>query len=108
MKSSRSKVLFPVAGRALLHYPVAAAFAAGASHVVCVVSPDNHDDVLAALREDFGDRVSAKVQDPPRGTGDAARVGLDRPFFRRRRRQPIRRRDGVVDPSPSARAARSA
>ena len=27
MKSSRSKVLFPVAGRALLHYPVAAAFA---------------------------------------------------------------------------------
>ena len=77
MKSSRSKVLFPVAGRALLHYPVAAAFAAGASHVVCVVSPDNHDDVLAALREDFGDRVSAKVQDPPRGTGDAARVGLE-------------------------------
>ncbi len=78
MKSQRSKVLFPVAGRPLAYYPVAAALAAGASHVVCVVSPENHDEVLAALSESFGtERVSAKVQDPPQGTGDAARVGLE-------------------------------
>jgi bifunctional UDP-N-acetylglucosamine pyrophosphorylase/glucosamine-1-phosphate N-acetyltransferase len=78
MKSSRSKVLFPVAGRPLVFYPVAAALAAGARHVVCVVSPDNRDEVLSALNECFGEeRVSAKVQDPPQGTGDAARVGLD-------------------------------
>lgn len=77
MKSALSKVLHPAAGRPLVHFPVRAALAAGASRVVVVVSPENHDSIAAYLSGAFGrERVRFAVQDPPRGTGDAARVGL--------------------------------
>jgi bifunctional UDP-N-acetylglucosamine pyrophosphorylase/glucosamine-1-phosphate N-acetyltransferase len=77
MLSPLSKVLHPVAGRPLIHYPVAAARAAGASTVVVITSPKDRDTVESYLVSAFGREViRVAVQDPPRGTGDAARVGL--------------------------------
>ena len=78
MKSAVPKVLHPIAGRPLLHYSVAAALEVGAEHAVVVVSPANRQAVADVLACAFGDsRISLVVQDPPRGTGDAARFGLD-------------------------------
>jgi bifunctional UDP-N-acetylglucosamine pyrophosphorylase/glucosamine-1-phosphate N-acetyltransferase len=77
MLSPLSKVLHPVAGRPLIHYPVAAARAAGASTVVVITSPKDRDTVESYLVSAFGREViRVAVQDPPRGTGDAAKVGL--------------------------------
>jgi len=75
MKSSLPKVLHPLAGRPLLHYPVRAAFEAGASEVVVVVGKES-EAVRASLAEAFGDKVKTAVQAEPRGTGDAVRCGL--------------------------------
>jgi bifunctional UDP-N-acetylglucosamine pyrophosphorylase/glucosamine-1-phosphate N-acetyltransferase len=77
MRSPTSKILHPVAGRPLVHYPVLAARAAGATRVVVITSPKDRDTVEAYLVGAFGrELISVVVQDPPRGTGDAARVGL--------------------------------
>jgi bifunctional UDP-N-acetylglucosamine pyrophosphorylase/glucosamine-1-phosphate N-acetyltransferase len=76
MKSALPKVLHPIAGRPLLHYAVRAAFEAGVEHAVVVTS--GHQQVSQLLARHFGDRVSTVIQDPPRGTGDAARVGIER------------------------------
>jgi bifunctional UDP-N-acetylglucosamine pyrophosphorylase/glucosamine-1-phosphate N-acetyltransferase len=77
MQSPLSKVLHPVAGRPLIHYPVAAARAAGASRVVVITSPRDEKQVEAYLVSTFGrEAIRVTVQDPPRGTGDAARVGV--------------------------------
>jgi bifunctional UDP-N-acetylglucosamine pyrophosphorylase/glucosamine-1-phosphate N-acetyltransferase len=77
MKSPTSKILHPVAGRPLIHYPVAAARAAGASRVVVIVAPKDRDTVESYLVSAFGrEAIRVAVQDPPRGTGDAARVGI--------------------------------
>ncbi len=78
MKSALAKVLHPLAGRPLLYFPVRAAIDAGATRVVTVVSPEHEASIGERLRADFGDRIETAVQDPPRGTGDAARVGLDK------------------------------
>ncbi len=78
MKSALVKVLHPLAGRPLLYYPVRAAIDAGATRVVMVVSPGHEASIAESLRADFGERIETAVQDPPRGTGDAARVGLDK------------------------------
>src|SRR6187551_780070 len=75
MKSALPKVLHPIAGRPLLHYAVRAAFEAGVEHAVVVTS--GHAQIDQLLKEEFGDRASTVVQDPPRGTGDAARVGIE-------------------------------
>jgi bifunctional UDP-N-acetylglucosamine pyrophosphorylase/glucosamine-1-phosphate N-acetyltransferase len=78
MKSPLSKVLHPVAGRPLLYYPVAAARAAGAAQVVVVTSAKDRDAIEQYLVGEFGaDLIRIRVQDPPRGTGDAARIGLE-------------------------------
>lgn len=76
MKSSLPKVLHPIAGRPLIEYPVRAALALGAERVVVVTSGNPQIDEL--LTKVFGDRVVTARQDPPRGTGDAARVGLEK------------------------------
>lgn len=77
MKSALPKVLHPAAGRPLLYYPVRAAVDAGATRVVVVASPATRDAVDQALGAAFpGTALETVVQDPPRGTGDAARVGL--------------------------------
>jgi bifunctional UDP-N-acetylglucosamine pyrophosphorylase / glucosamine-1-phosphate N-acetyltransferase len=75
MKSQLPKVLHPLCGRPLLEYPVAAAFEAGAEQVVVVTS--GQPEITAALEARYGkERIAVVVQDPPRGTGDAVRVGL--------------------------------
>jgi bifunctional UDP-N-acetylglucosamine pyrophosphorylase/glucosamine-1-phosphate N-acetyltransferase len=77
MKSPLSKVLHRVAGRPLIHYPVAAARAAGAASVVVIAAPKDRDVLESYLAHAFGrEVVRVVVQDPPRGTGDAARVGV--------------------------------
>jgi len=79
MKSALSKVLHPVAGRPLVHYPVKAALDAGATRVVLVVSPQNREDVESYVVRCFGrETVKTALQEQQRGTGDAARAGLER------------------------------
>ena len=75
MKSATPKVLHPIAGRPLLHYAVRAAFEAGVERAVVVTS--GHEQIEQLLTREFGDRVSTAVQNPPRGTGDAARIGIE-------------------------------
>jgi len=75
MKSALPKVLHPIAGRPLLHYAVRAAFDAGVERTIVVTS--GHQQIDELLAQEFGDRASTVVQDPPRGTGDAARVGIE-------------------------------
>ena len=78
MKSRLAKVLHPIAGRPILHYPVRAALDAGASIVVVVCSEDSRSAISASLNETFGaGRVECQVQPEPRGTGDAARIGIE-------------------------------
>ncbi len=71
MKSALPKVLHLAAGEPLVSHVVNAARGAGAAMVALVVPPEH-----AAIREAVGDDVEYEVQDPPRGTGDAARCGL--------------------------------
>ncbi len=78
MKSPLAKVLHTLAGRPLIYYPLRAAFDAGASRAFVVVSPDTRDHIDSYLAQVFGrGAVVTVVQDPPRGTGDAVRVGFD-------------------------------
>lgn len=75
MKSQLPKVLHPLCGRPLVEYPVLAAFEAGAEQVVVVTS--GQPEITQALEARYGkERIAVVVQDPPRGTGDAVRVGL--------------------------------
>ena len=75
MKSPLPKVMHPIAGRPLVHYAVRAAFDAGVERAVVVTS--GRKEIEESLRQAFGDRIVTVVQDPPRGTGDAARIGLE-------------------------------
>ena len=87
MKSALPKVLHAIAGRPLVHYPVRAALEAGCGEVVVVVG-HGRERLEAYLSEAFGasahgipeawkGRVKTAVQKEQRGTGDAARAGLD-------------------------------
>jgi bifunctional UDP-N-acetylglucosamine pyrophosphorylase/glucosamine-1-phosphate N-acetyltransferase len=76
MKSARPKVMHPIAGRPLVHYSVRAALDAGCDRVV-VVAGHGREKVEAYLTQAFGARVTIAVQAEQRGTGDAARVGLE-------------------------------
>lgn len=72
MRSATPKVAHPLLGRPLVGHVVDAARACGADSVVLVVAPD-----ATALREALADTdVLYAVQDPPRGTGDAAARGM--------------------------------
>jgi bifunctional UDP-N-acetylglucosamine pyrophosphorylase/glucosamine-1-phosphate N-acetyltransferase len=78
MKSAVPKVLHPAAGRPLVYYPAKAARDAGAGRLAVVVSPAASQGVVDCFGACFGpDWGSVVVQDPPRGTGDAARIGLE-------------------------------
>ena len=87
MKSALPKVLHAICGRPLVHYPVRAALEAGCGEVVVVVG-HGRERLEAYLSEAFGasahgipeawkGRVKTAVQKEQRGTGDAARAGLD-------------------------------
>src|SRR5262245_9412054 len=76
MKSALPKVLHPLLGRAMIHYPVQAALDAGAEQVVVVVG-HGREQVEAELARRYPARVRSAVQREQRGTGDAARCGAD-------------------------------
>lgn len=76
MKSARPKMMHSIAGRPLVHYPVRAALDGGCTDVVVVVGV-GRAEVEAYLAHAFGPRVRTAVQAEQRGTGDAARAGLD-------------------------------
>ncbi|HVJ94039.1 MAG TPA: NTP transferase domain-containing protein, partial [Labilithrix sp.] len=85
MKSALPKVLHPVAGKPLVHFPVRAALEAGCGEVVVVVG-HGREAVEAYLVKAFGEsgenpdwagRVKTSVQKEQRGTGDAAKAGLE-------------------------------
>ncbi len=83
MKSSLPKVLHPIAGRPLVHFPVRAALEAGCSEVVVVVGHGRErvetylSEGFAASEETSKSRVRTALQKEQRGTGDAAKAGLD-------------------------------
>lgn len=82
MKSSKSKVLHRLAGRALLQYPILAAKGAGCSRIVVVASPSNRADVsrcLDELRTEVAGKVELVVveQAKPLGSGNAALAAVD-------------------------------
>lgn len=72
MRSSLPKVLHRVGGRTLLDAVLDAAEGIGPSRIIAVVGA-GRESVEAALA---GRAVTIVVQDPPRGTGDAARHAL--------------------------------
>jgi bifunctional UDP-N-acetylglucosamine pyrophosphorylase / glucosamine-1-phosphate N-acetyltransferase len=76
MKSALPKIMHTIAGRPLVHYPVRAALDAGCGEVVVVVG-HGREIVAAYLGKTFGARVRTAVQEQQRGTGDAARAGLE-------------------------------
>ena len=77
MKSSLPKVMHTVAGLPIVHYVVQAALDAGCGAVVVVVG-HGREHVEAHLRHAFPhDRVRTALQAQQRGTGDAARIGLE-------------------------------
>jgi bifunctional UDP-N-acetylglucosamine pyrophosphorylase/glucosamine-1-phosphate N-acetyltransferase len=76
MKSQLPKVLHPLAGRPLIYYAVRAAFDAGAARAVIVTS--GRGELESELGRHFAAaQLSFAVQSPARGTGDAARIGLE-------------------------------
>lgn len=76
MKSRLTKVLHPIAGRPLLYYPLKAAFEAGATRAVVVTS--GLSQIETELARHFpAERLAFAVQSVARGTGDAARIGLE-------------------------------
>ncbi len=75
MKSELPKVMHPIAGRPMIHYPVRAALEAGADDVIVVVG-HGKELVIAYLKKAFGDRVRTAVQTEQKGTGDAAKAAL--------------------------------
>lgn len=76
LKSARPKVVHRAAGRPLLGHVLAALSPLGLDHTV-VVSSRRLEEVKSSLAEcGFSDGLAFAVQDPPRGTGDAARIGM--------------------------------
>jgi bifunctional UDP-N-acetylglucosamine pyrophosphorylase/glucosamine-1-phosphate N-acetyltransferase len=77
MVSALPKVMHCVSGLPIVYYPVRAALDAGCSDVVVVVG-HGREKVESYLAEAFaGAPVRTAVQSEQRGTGDAARAGLE-------------------------------
>lgn len=84
MKSRTSKVLHPLAGRPLLHYPLGAAVRAGADVCVVVASPQYRETIEESVQRWVANDASGRdiqlrvaVQERPLGSGDAARAALN-------------------------------
>jgi len=75
MKSALPKVLHEIAGRPMVCWPVEAALDAGAERVVVVLG-HGKEQVEAALRDAFGDRVDTALQAERRGTGHAVQCAM--------------------------------
>jgi bifunctional UDP-N-acetylglucosamine pyrophosphorylase/glucosamine-1-phosphate N-acetyltransferase len=77
MKSALPKIMHPVCGLPLVHFGVRAALDAGCGEVVVVVGHARASVEEYLARAFAGERVRTAVQAEQRGTGDAARAGLD-------------------------------
>jgi bifunctional UDP-N-acetylglucosamine pyrophosphorylase/glucosamine-1-phosphate N-acetyltransferase len=79
MRSSRPKVLHRVAGRTLIEAVLAAAEGLVLSRIVVVVGTSREQIEQVVSERPASDRPTPVfcVQDPPLGTGDATRVGLE-------------------------------
>ena len=75
MMSALPKVMHPIAGRPLVHYPIAAALEAGARRAVVVVGHER-ERVTPYLARTFGDRISIALQEQQNGTGHATQQAL--------------------------------
>ena len=72
MRSALPKVVHPIAGRPMIGWVLDALAGAGAERTVVVVGHG-----AETVREALSPGVGVAVQEQQRGTGDAARVGLD-------------------------------
>jgi bifunctional UDP-N-acetylglucosamine pyrophosphorylase/glucosamine-1-phosphate N-acetyltransferase len=77
MKSAIPKVMHHVCGLPIVHFGVQAALDAGCGEVIVVVGHGRHLVEEYLDRAFRGNRVRTVVQEHQRGTGDAARVGLE-------------------------------
>jgi bifunctional UDP-N-acetylglucosamine pyrophosphorylase/glucosamine-1-phosphate N-acetyltransferase len=78
MKSKTPKILHTIGGRSLVGHALHGAAGISPEHLIAVVSHEK-ERVTAAIAEiagRLGVQVGIAEQDAPRGTGDAARVGL--------------------------------
>jgi len=78
MRSDVPKVLHTLAGRSMLAHALHATAKVAPQHLVVVVGTDRErvTAAIADLAEDLGRPIDIAVQDPPRGTGDAAGCAL--------------------------------
>lgn len=77
MRSTLTKVLHPIAGKAMVHYPIQAALGAGVQELVLVVGPHNEDALREHVERFYPDQpVTTALQREARGTGDAATAGM--------------------------------
>ena len=76
MRSALPKVMHSVCGLPIVHFGVRAALDAGCSEVVVVVGHGRQAVEEYLARAFAGQNVRTAVQEPQRGTGDAARIGL--------------------------------
>jgi bifunctional UDP-N-acetylglucosamine pyrophosphorylase/glucosamine-1-phosphate N-acetyltransferase len=77
MKSALPKIMHPVCGLPLVHFGVRAALDAGCGEVVVVVGHARASVEEYLARAFAGEHVRTAVQAEQRGTGDAARAGLE-------------------------------
>jgi bifunctional UDP-N-acetylglucosamine pyrophosphorylase/glucosamine-1-phosphate N-acetyltransferase len=73
MKSAQPKPLHRIAGKSMLEHVLSAGAAIMPAVTVLVVSPQAANAAESIGRSD----IRVVIQDPPRGTGDAVRVGLE-------------------------------
>lgn len=74
LRSRLPKVLHEVGGKPLLAWPLDLAAEVGCERRIVVANPES----LPALRKAFPDpTIEWRIQDPPRGTGDALACGLE-------------------------------
>ena len=77
LKSRLPKVLHQVAGRPLVGHVLATLAEIGEVTETALVVSSMRTEFETALADMTGDGLTYAVQDPPNGTGDAARVGLE-------------------------------
>lgn len=73
MYSDTPKILHRILGRPLITFVVMNSRKTGAEEIIVVTGSDS-----SAVKKELGDEVRYAVQPVPRGTGDAARCGLER------------------------------
>src|SRR5688572_29661638 len=76
LKSDLPKVLHRVAGRSLLGHVLASLVPLGLGQVIVVASTRKDEIAEGMATEGLEMTIDYVIQDPPRGTGDAANVAL--------------------------------